>query len=270
MAGGAAVVTVLSIAPLWLAGVSLREYVEGAWIIVGHGGSRPYCASGSPNRPWHEATLFPLLLLAAAFLGLCRPLVRGSVAWGAVALWLVLDVAAALASCSFFPHQFKQVVPPAAVAAGIAIAFGLALVRARGWERRWTRPAVLALLAVILAPPGILGPNPTGPPREPRGYHREAGLWLREHSEPGDLVYAWIGGGLVQALSERASPSRYFNKHFATSNGAVQTVLRDLAARPPRFVVIDKTNPEWLHAYAAGCCRRAHQVEDLQIFESRP
>jgi 4-amino-4-deoxy-L-arabinose transferase-like glycosyltransferase len=279
MALGTILVTAASLAPLFAAGVSLREYVQGAWLILLDPGSgNPF-----PDSPivrlvthyvWRRSPLLLLVLGAALFLGLRHRLTRRGVPWGAVAVWLVLDAGGALAAGNFFPHHFKQLVPSAAVASAIVLAELLDAVERRGLAGR--RPALarapaLVLVGLLFLPYATLVNRIVGPPRDrTRADQLEVASWIREHTGPRDEVFTFVGGGLVQTASGRPSPSRYFNRNFIKSEASIRAVLRDLDARPPRLVVTEERFPGWLRDYLEGCCVLAHTVASYyQIFERR-
>lgn len=276
---GAVLVTAASLVPLWIAGVAFREYVGGAWLILldpGSGNPLP----GSPlerlitHEVWRKSPLLLLVAVAAVFLGLRRRLTRHGVPWGAVALWIVLDTSGALAARSFFAHHFKQLVPAMAVAAGILVAELLDAVARRGLDggrAARARAAALTLVALPLLPYATAVNRVLGPPRDARrGKELEVASWVGRHSAPRDPVFTFVGGGLVQAASGRPSPTRYFNRNFIKSEGAIREVLRDLEARPPRIVVVEYRVPPWLRDYLDRCCTLAHTVaDDFLIFERR-
>jgi hypothetical protein len=270
---GAGTATVASVLPLVLGGVSPLEYADGAWLILTREGSRvPGAvlerAAAIPPLWWqHPFSLF--LPAALVFLALRAPLLRRGVPWGAMVLWLGLEAAGALGSGSYFPHQLKQVVPPLAVVTGLLI--GAAAERAAARGLRVTAPA-LGVAALLFLPYTLVIRPPDGAdPRHGRAAHIGVGRWIRARSAPGDLVFTWVGGGLVQAAARRASPSRHFNRNFAASPAALEEIAADLRMHPPRFVVVEWQTPAWLAAYLRECCTRVHERgrDFLAVFERR-
>jgi hypothetical protein len=103
-------------------------------------------------------------------------------------------------------------------------------------------------------------------PQRAYGHYVDAGEWVRDHTRPGDHVFTFVYGGIVQALSERRSSSRYFNRHFVSTPAAIEEVRRDLEARPPRLIVVEGTPPPWLRPALAGY-RPVRQFDRLSIHE---
>jgi hypothetical protein len=342
--------TAASLVPIALAGVTPGEYVRGAWLILldpgsGYPSVEPALERFVDHPVWQRSPLPVLLAGVAAFLALRRPLRRRDVPWGAIALWIALDSAGALAARTFFPHHFKPVVPAMAVATALAIAEALRALdrrlggqhggrprlprehaaarpshpgsgatpgsgggepagRTRAWHRighrrvaaprrpaapgpgfrglpgrgldAWlagaARAAVVAGVVLLLLPYATLANRVTGPRRDrARVEQLEAGAWIRDRTGPDDHVFTHVGGGLVQAASGRRSPTRFFNRNFVTSDAAAQEVLRDLRARPPAVIVIERVVPAWLRPSVEECCALARRVgRDYLIFVRRP
>ena len=271
---GAVAMTAASLAPLWVAGVSPSEYFEGAWLILFDPGSgfpapKPALDRLATHNVWLTSPLAVLVLGAAAFLVL-RQRLRRRVPWGPLALWIVLDSFGALAARTFFPHHFKQLVPAMAVAGGILISEAIDAAATRPWGRH-ARGAALACVALLLLPYSSIVHRVVGPSRDrARADQLEVAGWIRRHSEPGDGVFTFVGGGLIQAASERPSPTRYFNRNFIKTDAAVSTVRHDLRARPPRIIVIEHKVPVWLQDDLDHCCTLVHTVAKyFLIFERR-
>jgi hypothetical protein len=161
-----------------------------------------------------------------------------------------------------------------AVAAGILVAELLDAVERRGLDgghAARARAAALALVALLLFPYATVRSRVLGPRRDVhRAFQLEVARWVRRHSEPGDGVFVFGGGGLIQTASGRPSPTRYFNRNFITSEEAIRQVRRDLDARPPWIVVVEHWRAPWLRDYLDGCCVLAHAVADYYyVYERR-
>jgi hypothetical protein len=268
---GALLATAISLAPLLVAGVSLAEYWQGAWLLLFDPGSGLTGLGPRLQRLWGKMAhpLSTLTVLFGAFLLCRRPLVARNVAWGAIAVWSAFEWLGVSASGYFFAHQFRQVVPVLSLAAGVLASLA---VSALG---RWrlgptTAPGVMvALVALAMIPQQPVLDVVTGrAPRPAYAPHGEVGAWVRDHTRPGDLVFPVVFGGIVQAVSERRSPSRYFNDHFLKTPAARAEALGDLARRPPRMIVVEGGPPDWLAGVLADY-RPVHRQERFTVFERR-
>lgn len=272
VSGGVGLATVASLVPLWLAGVSFGEYWQGAWLLLLDHGSMVHGWSARLAY-LRERFVYPtstLAVLFAVFLACRRALVARGVPCGAIAAWVALDWIGVSAAGSYLPHQFKQVIPVLSLTAGIVIGLGLATIRRRSVLLE--RVAMGALLAVLVA---------SGPWQSTRrlltgqgllrvhGPMVDVGEWVRDHTQPGDYVYTWVIGGIVQTLSDRPSPSRYFNPHFVSSAGARQQILRDLERHPPRMIVVGGRTPPWLADDVETAYRLVRQRSWIRVYERR-
>jgi hypothetical protein len=104
------------------------------------------------------------------------------------------------------------------------------------------------------------------PPQQREPALAAVGAWVREHTGPGDEVFAWVDGGLLQAVAGRRSPSRYFNSHFVTTDAAVAEVRRDLTRRPPAVIVVQDEPPAWLGDLVASGYVPVHRDERLVVY----
>jgi hypothetical protein len=270
IAAGAAVGLGAGLVPLLLAGVSVAEYWQGAWLLLFDPGSGLDGVAPRLARLWARFAhpLGPLVVLFVLFLAARNRLAAREVAWGAIAVWAAFEWLGVSASGYFFAHQFRQVVPALSLAAG-----ALATLAVSGLAR-WLAPAtavavITASIALALVPqqPVLdlvrgLPPRPAYPP------HGEVGQWVRDHTRPGDHVFPFVIGGIVQAVSERRSSSRHFNSHFLGTPAAQTAALADLARRPPRIIVVEGPAPGWLGAILADY-RRVREIERFALYERR-
>lgn len=273
MIAGAGAATLASLLPLWLAGVSFREYLEGAWLLLrdrGSGGQPPLQRT-SVHRPWNVYPMPLLMALAGLFLLLRWPIRRRGVPWGPVVIWILLDAAGATASGNNFPHQYKQVVPSVAMAGGVLVAMAIAAIERFGMAHVRARLGVLVLAALVFLPYHTVE-NRVRPHRDrQRHYQYAVARWIREHTGPDDRIHTQVGGGLIQTLSERRSSARrYFNRNFITTDTARAEVLGDFAARPPRVIVFERRVVPFLAPYTAACCDLKLREGNYLVYARRP
>jgi 4-amino-4-deoxy-L-arabinose transferase-like glycosyltransferase len=267
---GALLATAISLVPLLLAGVSLAEYWQGAWLLLLDPGSGISGLQLRVLRLWAKLIhpVSTLMLLFVVFLLSRRRLVARGVAWGAIAVWCGFEWLGVSASGYFFLHQFRQVVPALAVAAGI-----MASLAAHALARRLAPSAAVAAVAALIALPmvpqqPVLDVVQGRPPRPAYAPWVEAGAWVRDHTRPGDHIFPFVFGGIVQTVSERRSSSRHFNHHFLRTPAAQAGALRDLARRPPRIIAVEGPLPDWL-AGVLGEYRHVRQVAEIALYERR-
>lgn len=273
LALGCVAATVASLIPLLAAGVSVREYIDGAWLILMDKGSHGTVTRTRAwvNRPWLVPALHRLGYAAAFFLGLRRRVVGRGIPWAPIALWMLLDTAGAFASGFYFPHQFKQVVPSMALGGGIVAGMIPAGLAREGRGRFVALCAVLVGLVLFFMPLEVIESR-FQRPREVQRRLENIGLghWIRDHTAPTDHVFVHTGGGLILTATERRPSSpRYVNRNFITSERVIQKVLEDLAARPPRVVVIERRGPTWLQRYVEACCDLARESPPFRAFLRR-
>lgn len=169
--------------------------------------------------------------------------------WALVA-WAGLELTGAAASGYFYGHQVKQVLPTLSLLAAAGLGGALEWLRpARASQSG--RPLIIALAAAVLLwmPYAEISaafdhkPDP----------NREMGDFVRQNSQPSDYVVAlgWDGFQIL-AWSQRPSPCKYFSMFFLEQPAARQTLQRDLAAKPPRFIILPFTGqdqPNWQCVY---------------------
>ena len=214
---------------------------------------------------------YPLALLAAAaalvVLGVrlvqFRPTEedRAELPWRLyVVVWTVTSLAGAASSGRGYAHYFIQCLPP------ISLLAGWALTAAAAWvQRRWTVDTaplrrlglavcvlpLLALAASLVTGP-LAGRRSPAPPADPA---LRAAAFMRTHTAADERIFVWGYNPDIYLYANRKPASRFLYCSFQTGlipwtnldpekdttyaivPGAMQTLLADLDARRPVFIV---------------------------------
>jgi hypothetical protein len=272
---GCVLATAASIAPLLLAGVTLEEYWRGAWLILLDPGTGAESLAERIER-FQKRFVHPvssmvytvgLFALAGGRLG------AAGVPWRLLLAWFGLDAIGAAASGRFHGHHFRQFFPEASLAVGALTSLVVNQVAAWGFVRARRAAAVLlTALALTLVPQRAVWALLGEPQRLPRLRVMESVLaaWVRDNTTPDDYIYSWTSGGTVHGVTRRRSSSRYFNSNFVHAPEAIEEVQRDLQARPPRMVIVEREPPCWITLYLASCCRLVIRTITTDVWERVP
>jgi hypothetical protein len=229
----------VSLIPLLLSGVSLKEYFDGAWMIL----LNPV-SSGSLKthidgfiRVWLDSRMmvfYPFLFLIL----FQRDLVRN---WYFIGLmvWLLFDFIGVNSSGYYFGHQLKQLIPALSIIIGILLSNLLVLLNSLKEQNTKYASIILVTIILIMLPYDLLffrGHQIAA--GQSNNTYREIGTWLRDNTDQKDYVYV-IGrnGNPILSYSERVSSSKYFNSIFITSDAEERIVLSDLKEKPPAFII---------------------------------
>lgn len=257
LGGGVTFATFLSIIPLLLAGVSFYDYIDGAWLILLERGSSPlslYERFLHFSKVWLSEMIIFYPFVALFILNRKKMLEAGIPFAGIVSL-AFFDFLAVNASGFYFYHQLRQLIPSMALISGIVIS---SMLSAKNFTFKWSglydyfphinkfSEAKLKTLAIIVIMVFWFLPFKILAMRYPEPatisllkQNNKFGLFLKDNTRADDRVYIWGWHGTqIQAYSERASPSRYFNSIFIRKPGAEKELIGDLKARPPRFVLL--------------------------------
>ena len=203
-----------------------------------------------------------MLLLALAGSGLC-------ILWRSgrryhvkvlVLLWLAAYAIVSIQAKYFFYHYTLLALVTALPAAVL-------LGRAQGW---WRQTAATTLMLMLAFPALCLIGKPLewwqgGPTRTQwqassswgdfnYGLTAEAADYVKENTQSIDTVYVWGVDSLVNALSERASPTRFgYNLPLVLAKPPLRQTFTDevmeaLAARPPSLIVVQRNDQNDLAA----------------------
>jgi hypothetical protein len=153
--------------------------------------------------------------------------------------WLIFEfIGINILSIYAYPH-FKQLLPPLSIVSGIAIAH---LVQNHGVSFKHTMIIAWIVFFPKMTEPLtglkkiILGAPSQEFPRPNEQAEKNLGLWIRDNTKPGDLVYVAGFGARAQLYSERLSPTVYFNV-TQTNRATLQTKM-DVFLRKPKLIAI--------------------------------
>jgi 4-amino-4-deoxy-L-arabinose transferase-like glycosyltransferase len=235
---GIVISTLLSIVPLLLSGVTLKDYYDGAWMILLNPGS----SANSPDRlygffrVWFNSRM---VVFYAAFILLVfqRDIVKNKF-FIALIIWLFFDFMGVNAAGTYFGHQLKQIIPSLSLIVGILLANILAVGNPENIENTETKNVskIILVLILILFPyqDVVINGYLKGYPEN----DKKLGLWLKEKTNPDDYIYVLArSGNPVLSYSERISSSKYFNSFFVTGEKEKKQVLSDLNAKPPVYIL---------------------------------
>ena len=198
----------------------------------------------------------PLSLLGGAFfwalalVGIWRLWRRGDRrAWLVLAI-LVVSEAAAQTTGKGTAHYAIQLLPTAAIAAGVAVP-----AVAAHWQRRPVAIALAACLAVTLGLAALAYLQPTATDRFRVQYTfgdyaddaidgSAVATAVARLTDPGDCVYEWGRSSQVFFLARRTPCSRWLHDRSSEVDPTViDEVLADLEARAPAAIVVTTDRP---------------------------
>ncbi len=236
LSSGIVISTMLSLIPLLCSGVSLNDYIDGAWLILRNSGSSAGLKTHIHHfiRIWlgsRMLSLYPFLLLFF----LQSELIRKKYIIGLL-IWLFFDFLGVNASGHYFGHQIKQLIPSLSIVIGILFSNLLVnRISEKAGRSRYTSVIVLSLF-VFLFPYGYLFNFKSGAEAGYSDANMESGKWLEEHTSQEDYIYiAGTKGNTILSYSGRVSSSKYFNTSFVTQDLEKEQLLSDLKAKPPLY-----------------------------------
>ncbi|MGC8894338.1 MAG: ArnT family glycosyltransferase [candidate division WOR-3 bacterium] len=248
---GVATGVVVMLIPLFLSGVTLWDYIDGAWFILFQGGTAAPMAIRLTKgyNFWFRSEGVLIWVFVFIFIIQFRSFRDAGIPFWGIITWLILDFIGANSSGYYYGHQLKQVIPPVALAGGIGIAQVFrSLVKSGAISPdRFSSRAMLSLGILALV---LWGFSSTKTQQEARlDSQKNLGLWLRENTTREDYIYVNTlarGGWAILAYAERRCPSRYFNYMFLSRRGAMEEFSRDMHERKPKFIV-DRPGDPWMN-----------------------
>ena len=274
---GAVTGTIISLVPFLISGGNIRDYIDGAWIILTQSGSSPHSLLSRVSGFFRHFFLESLFLFSVGLLGylalwkrmkLYLPLALP------LLVWALTDFVAYNADGWYLGHHFKVFIPSWAVIFGIVAHYVLERLRIIGNENSGQKietelpfVVLLSILIIFFIPFN-------------REYYqnvrkfikgnvhdyslRDLGLYARELTAPGDYIYVWgFHIGQIYYYSDRLSPSRYFSEPFLGRPGALEEVQGDLKKNVPKLIIVPQEKfplPEWLQRIIE---------KDYSLFEER-
>lgn len=233
---GVIISTFFSLVPLLVSNVSLKEYIDGAWLILLNSGSS--ASTMSHIKGFFSVFLNSRIVVFYPFFGLFigqSDLIKNRYFMGLL-IWMFFDFIGVNASGYYYGHQIKQLIPSVSIIIGILLSNLLLRRFIDKSEMSKYASILLIFIIVLLFPFQSLIANCN---KAVNGYvdnGKELGIWLKENTNKNDYVYIAGGGGNpILSYSGRVSSSKYFNTIFVTSDAAREQLLSDLKAKPPLY-----------------------------------
>ena len=280
---GCLAMTTAEYLPLAFSGVSLREYWHS---VVG----TLFLQQGQQDishhvmlfvRDWTASPLVICYPLVLAYLFQKRQLQQSGVPFWSLLFWLGSAFLGANASADLWYHQFKQVILPISLVAGLGIdSFVRTLDRAAPRALAWI---YLSLIVILFPYESVLveiGDHvlPRGVPR-PGATVETTAVRITKHvqsqTDPADYIFIWHPQGSQQFYGQRRCSSRYFNTRFQFLPDFESRIAADCAAHPPKLILVDESPQapalpaclrELMSAHYAAACR----IDQFAVYRQRP
>lgn len=235
---------ILTAVPLFISGLSIKGYIEGAWLILlNKGSSVPINYHLNSFSYFWLNSRFVVFFFVLLFI-LIKPSYLKNRFFLSTFIWLALDFIGVNASGNYFGHQFRQIQPALSIASGVIIAYLFEEFKSLNQKVLRIKKILLVLLFIIISIPYTeLLSGEIGFKNE----DKKMGYWLKNHTSKNDYIFfIGYGGNPSLSYSERISSSRYFNYMFITSDKEKSIVLNDLNAKTPKFIIWHKGfNTRW-------------------------
>ncbi|NSW58427.1 MAG: glycosyltransferase family 39 protein [Armatimonadetes bacterium] len=148
--------------------------------------------------------------------------------------WALLSILAMAGSGWFYPHQYKPVVPAVVLLGACAVG------RFRDLDRQWRNVvglAAAAFLALFLWEPADSIMAARADKGDWIGARKPLVEYIQRETPEREPVYVVGLRSEVYILSDRVSPSRFFNVVFV--QGHVAELMDDLTRNPPAVIALD-------------------------------
>lgn len=265
---GFAIASLAFLTPIFLSGVTLKEYFDGAWLILLNNGSynNPIERLYTSLHFWLGSRIV-IFYLIIPLLFFQKELFKRKYFIGLL-LWFLFDFIGANSSGNLFGHQIKQIIPALSIITAILLTqltFKLSTFHTVFKKNI----AILLVSIIILFLPYnnlIINGYFKGFPQP----EKEIGLWLKDNTtkEESVFVVAFGGSGPIMAYSERISVSKYFNITFLASDNEKSVLLKDIEVKKPKYIVINagygrrwmKENEEYFKCYSLQFRKGVYEV----------
>jgi hypothetical protein len=252
---------------------ALQDYIDvNRFNALSHAGTSPHLGVRD----------LPGLAFALLKLGLIIPLVLAAVGLAALfkrhqshaaivlAAWLLLAITVVVVQGKYWLYHWIPAVIALSVTSGPAIAYMTSWASTRFGSVRVANSVYTGLFLAIMLPVGaraifhcytwpafVLGLEAKA--KYERQFQTPDGKWrysdfaeissyLSGHSRDTDHILIWGWDPLVNVLSERPAPTRFAFAYPLASEGPLQAAyrsrfMREMQTSPPRFIVVDTTDP---------------------------
>lgn len=232
---GVLISTFVCLFPLFMGGVSLMNYIDGAWLILLNSGSSNNLVDRLYGffRIWFE-TKMAIFYLSFLILAL-YPSILKTKYFLFLFIWFLFDFLGVNASGNYFGHHLKQIMPSLSLIVGILLSQLLILMNFEKSEKKIAMFTIALILILFPYQEVVINGYLKGYPDDDRAF----GEWIKQNTSPKDRVFI-VGrtSGAIMAHSERLSPSKYFNSTFITSPKERTELLLDFKSYQPIFFAI--------------------------------
>ena len=245
---GICISTFFSLIPLLLSGVSIKEYIDGAWLILLNKGSS---IGGIKGRifgffaVWEYSRIVVFYPCLSLFF-LQSNLLKNKYFIGLL-IWLLFDFIGVNSSGYYFGHQIKQLMPALSIIIGILL--GNLLINLKSDKATYSKYVSIIILTIIITmfPYQLVFQN---------GYlllrshsntisDKEIGTWLRDNTKKKEYVYVFGGqSSPILSYSERVSSSKHFSEIFITTKTEKDLLFSDLKEKPPVYI-LKRSSPSY-------------------------
>lgn len=235
---GIGISTMLSITPLFLSGVSLKEYINGAWLIL----LNPASSAGIKDhlsgffKVWEESRIvffYPFLFL----IFWQKEILKNKYFIGLL-IWLLFDFIGVNSSGYYYGHQIKQLIPSLSVIIGVLL--GNLMINFNRTEAVNSKYVSILITAIIITmfPYQKFLKNSYLIFTKQSNPVKEIGTWLRDNTYKNDYVYIMGGqSSPILSYSERISSSKHFSEIFISTDRDKDLVFYDLKHKPPVYII---------------------------------
>lgn len=260
---GAIIATLTSIIPFLISGGTIRDYIDGAWIILTEKGltaAHPATRISGFLRHFFNPKLYFLSAGLIFFFSFRKKISENSIFVLPLFVWAIVEFLEYNAQGFYLDHHYKAFIPSWSIIFGIATITLLTILAKKIGSssadeekknvKKYTAIIILLLMLFYI-------------PFENSYYYsfrryfrdgndnsaRDLGILVKNITHPGEYVYHWgIHNGPIYYYSERLAPGRYFSSYFLARPGALEEVQEALRVHEPTLVLvpIGSTTPDWL------------------------
>lgn len=233
---------VISCFVMYFSGVSLKEYIDGSWLILFNSGSR------APDLKFHFINFLKTFFTTKfifiwPFIGLLffyKYLLK-NIFFTGLLIWLLFDFIGVNASGYYYGHQLKQLLPSIALILSFILTEFI-INKHTDIDIKKKIIMVISCLIIYLMPYKHLYKNYKA--IQIYKYQQPAYIkissWIKKNTNQNDYIYV-VGNDmkliLSLTISERVSSSKYLNAIFLSRESDRQLLYSDLKNKPPKLIL---------------------------------
>ncbi|MCD6459513.1 glycosyltransferase family 39 protein, partial [bacterium] len=235
--------------PLLLSAVSVMDYFCAAWLnILSMFASQSGSAASTAVRingfsiAWGTGKIvlfYPLIILFFIYRLKLKNEQKFFLFYGLL-IWQFFDFLSVNAVGYYWSHQFKQIIPSFAVISGLSLSGLLEKSTRNPQKTNRNFYFLLVIITLLWFPYGTVADRFN---QERTDDFRKLGNLIEKNTQSDDYVYVFATlnygyGMIVQAYSQRKSPTRYFAPFSLGLNGAAEKISNDIIKKNTRLVVV--------------------------------